>query len=421
MTTSAVPVSENLTPESVPGPRRGFVPVLALCVGSVYGVLLAASILTLSIAATAVDAARATSVLSTAVAVGGVAQLLAYPVIGRLSDRTTSGLGRRRPFLLGGAAVMALGGGLQIAAHSTLLLTLSYVVLSLGAVSALVAANAIVPDQLPADRRGPASAAIGLGAPIGAVVGIFLAQLGQPTLGLMVLFPTALGVLAAIGLALFVQDRPVRRAVAPGPRIGLSTFWVNPLRHPGFAFAWVSRFCIFLGVSAVNAYQAFYLIIVQHTDPATVGTRVLVASLVGTGVALVLSPVAGRVSDRLGRRKPFVVAAALIFAAGLWLTAQAGSFGGFLVAVAVIGLGQSVYFAVDFALITEVLPNPDDTAKDLGLMNLAMSLPSSVVPAVAPAILAVGAAGNNFSALFGAGAVAAVVGALAVLPIRGVR
>jgi len=424
MSASAVPMSTDTRSGPNTDVRRGFVLVLAGAVGAVNGVLLASAILTLSIAAAAIDPGRATSVLSTAVAAGGVAQLLGYPVIGRLSDRTGSRFGRRRPYLIGGAVVMAIGAGLQALAHSTAMLALSYVVLSLGAVSSLVAANAIVPDQLPAHRRGPASAAIGLGAPIGAVIGIFLAQLGQPTLAAMIGLPTAVGVLASLGLAAFVQDRPLERAQRPAMNLNssLSTFWVNPLRHPSFALAWISRFCIFFGVGAVNAYQAFYLIMVMHVDPATVGTSVLIATLVGTGVALVFSPVAAKISDRIGRRKPFVVTAAGIFAVGLWLTTTASSFGGFLVAVAVMGLGQSVYFAVDFALITEVLPNPEDTAKDLGLMNLAMSLPSSVVPAIAPTLLAVGgAAGDNFSALFTAGAIAALIGAFAVLPIRRVR
>lgn len=408
------------------GPRRGFIPVLGLAVGSLNGVLLAASILTLSIAAGGIDSARATTVLSAAVTAGGIAQLVGYPLVGRLSDRTASRFGRRRPYLFIGAVVMAIGGALEVVARSTTTLALAYVTLSIGAVCALVACNAIVPDQLPAERRGPASAAIGLGAPIGAVVGIFLAQLGQPDLGLMVLYPTALGIVSALVLAAFITDRPIGRAERPRVtlRMTLTTFWVNPVRHPAFGLAWLSRFCIFFGVSSVNGYQAFYLITVHHIDPATVGTSVLMASLVGTGTAVLFSPLAGKLSDKVGRRKPFVITSAVLFAAGLVLTALAGDFPAFLVAVAVTGLGQGIYFAVDFALITEVLPDPDNTAKDLGIMNLAMSLPSSVVPAIAPTLLAIGAsaaAPQNYTALFGAGAVAAVIGALAVIPIRGVR
>ncbi|MFJ9087980.1 MFS transporter [Streptomyces sp. NPDC102384] len=427
MTANALPLTPaNASATNDTGPRRGFILVLGLAVGSLNGVLLAASILTLSIAAGGIDSTRATTVLSAAVTAGGIAQLVGYPLVGRLSDRTASRFGRRRPYLFIGAVVMAIGGALEVTARSTTVLALAYVTLSIGAVCALVACNAIVPDQLPAERRGPASAAIGLGAPIGAVVGIFLAQLGQPDLGLMVLYPTTLGIASALVLAAFITDRPIGRAERPRVtlRMTLTTFWVNPARHPAFGLAWLSRFCIFFGVSSVNGYQAFYLITVHHIDPATVGTSVLMASLVGTGTAVLFSPLAGKLSDKIGRRKPFVITSAVLFAAGLVLTALARDFPAFLAAVAVTGLGQGIYFAVDFALITEVLPDPDNTAKDLGIMNLAMSLPSSVVPAIAPTLLAIGAstaAPHNYTALFGAGAVAAVVGALAVIPIRGVR
>ncbi|MFC6063918.1 MFS transporter [Streptomyces ochraceiscleroticus] len=427
MAANAVP----FTPADIPtspaqDPRRGLIAVLALVAGSLNGVLLAAAVLTLSIAAGEIDSGRATTVLSVAVTAGGVAQLLGYPLIGRLSDRTLSRLGRRRPYLLAGAVIMTAGGLLEVIARSTPALALAYVTLSVGAICGLVACNAIVPDQVPAEQRGPASAAIGLGAPVGAVLGTFLAQLGQPDLGLMVLFPTGVGVIASLFLAAFMRDRRLDRTERPPItlRATLATFWVNPLRHPSFGLAWFSRFCIFFGVASVNSYQAFYLIKVLNADPATVGTTVLQATLVGTGMALVFSPLAAKISDKVGRRKPFVIVSAILLAIGLGLTALATDFTGFLAAVAIMGIGQSVYFAVDFALITEVLPDRKDTAKDLGIMNLAMSLPSSLVPAIAPTLLAIGISATNpqnFTALFGTGAVAVFIGALAIIPIRRVR
>ncbi|KQR37480.1 hypothetical protein [Microbacterium sp. Leaf159] len=94
------------------------------------------------------------------------------------------------------------------------------------------------------------------------------------------------------------------------------------------------------------------------------------------------------------------------------------------VAVAVMGIGQGVYFAVDYALIMDVLPDQQNPAKDLGIMNLASTPPSSVVPAIAPTLLMVGARATNpqnFAALFLAGAASAVLGALLILPIKGVK
>jgi MFS family permease len=428
---AASPAAAGAHPAPDPSPsaphRAGalFHTLLAFGTFSVNAALLTATILTLSLKAAEIDPARATTVLSVTATVGAVFTIVGYPLVGRLSDRTTGRFGRRRPYLVGGAVLIAAGAGLMVQAASTPVLVVAHALLSTGYVTSLVAASALVPDQVTADRRGPSSTVVGLSTPVGALLGLFIAQLVQPDLTAMILLPAGLGTVGSLALALGVHDAPLaaERRPAFGLRDLVGTYWVNPLRAPAFAWAWTSRILIFLGVSAVNAYQAFYLIMVQHIDPAEVAGRIFLATHLLTGATLAVAPLAAHVSDRTGRRKPFVLAAAVVFAAGLALVTTAGSFAAFLVAVTVMGVGQGVYLAVDFALVTQVLPDPENPAKDLGLMNLANTLPSSIVPAVAPALLAIGAGAGeqNFTALFGFGAIAAVLGALAILPIRGAR
>jgi hypothetical protein len=78
-----------------------------------------------------------------------------------------------------------------------------------------------------------------------------------------------------------------------------------------------------------------------------------------------------------------------------------------------------MYIAVDFALVVDVLPDQDKVAKDLGVLNIASALPFSIAPAIAPAILAIG--GGSYGALYAVAGVCAVVGAVAILRVRGVR
>ena len=94
------------------------------------------------------------------------------------------------------------------------------------------------------------------------------------------------------------------------------------------------------------------------------------------------------------------------------------------VAMAVIGIGQGVYFAVDLALVSQILPRPDQPSEGLGVFGLASTLPSFVVPAIAPAVLFIGSSAanpRNFPALFLTGAIAGLIGAVLILPIRGVK
>ncbi|MFJ2620303.1 MFS transporter [Glutamicibacter sp. NPDC087344] len=407
-------------------PKLGFMILLAFAIASANGAQLSNAILTLSLKSSVISSAAATTVLSIAVGVGSIFALVGYPVLGRLSDRTLSRFGRRKPYLLSGAVLILLGAAVTLAATGTAVLAAGYALTTLGAVCAIVACTALVPDQIAPEFRGSASAMLGLGAPLGAVLGLFLAQLVQPNLAAMLFLPAGVAALALVLLTFSISDRAISREERPSFSFAefAGTFWVNPLRHQGFGWAWWSRLMIFFGVAAVNAYQAFYLIMVHHVDPATVGTSIFVATLIMTAISMIFAPIFGKLSDKAGRRKPFVLGAALVFAIGLGLVAMATTYPMFLLAVAVIGLGQGVYFAVDYALIMEVLPDQDNPAKDLGIMNLASSLPSSLVPAVAPALLLIGASATNpqnFTALFLAGAACAVVGALVVLPIKGVK
>jgi hypothetical protein len=78
-----------------------------------------------------------------------------------------------------------------------------------------------------------------------------------------------------------------------------------------------------------------------------------------------------------------------------------------------------MYVAVDLALVADVLPDAESSGKDLGVFNIAGALPFSVAPAVAPVILAV--SGGSYSALYAVAGGCAILGTLAVLPVRGVR
>ncbi|MEV6643765.1 MFS transporter [Amycolatopsis sp. NPDC051371] len=402
-------------------PRRGFLFFLGLAAVGAAMANLVPAVLTLSLKATELDAARATTTVSVVTGVGALASLVAFPLLGRLSDRTTGRLGRRRPFLLLGAALFAVGAVVMLVAGSTPLLTLAAVATFTGFSSVTVACTAVLADQLPPHRRGPASAVLGLSLPLGAVIGLFVAQLVAPDLALMILLPAAAAIAGTLLLFGFLTDTPISDRPPFDARELLRTFWVSPRRRPDFAWAWASRLLVFLGVAAIQAYQTFYLILVLHFRPDEVAGAVFLSTLVLTAAAVVFAPIAGKLSDRVRRRKPFVIASALIFAVGLLLAAFAGSFPAFLVAVGVVGLGQGVYLSVDIALVTQLVPDPANPAKDLGLMNIANTLPSSLVPAVAPAVLAIGAtpdAPRNFAALFVFGAVAGLLGAALVLPIR---
>ena len=152
--------------------------------------------------------------------------------------------------------------------------------------------------------------------------------------------------------------------------------------------------------------------------PAAVTTGVLVYT-----IALVASGwTAGKISDRTGRRKILVAGSALLFAIGTGLLVHVSSLSGFYLVEALLGLAYGIYAAVDLALVVDVLPNPDDSGKDLGVFNIASALPQTAAPVVGAALLAVGSLYNqNYTLMLYTAGALALIGALVVLPIKGVR
>jgi MFS family permease len=284
----------------------------------------------------------------------------------------------------------------------------------------LAALTAVLPDQVPPAQRGLVAGALGICVPVASVGGTFLVQLFTGNRLAMFLAPCAIGGFFILLFAARLDDRRLARADRPAWSLRelASTFYVNPRRNPDFAWAFASRFLFVLAYAFLATYQAYYLLDRIGSAEADVPRQIFLGTLAQSVVVVAASLVGGRLSDRTGRRKPFVLAAAVVYGLAMFVIAVASSFDGFLVGMAVGGLGFGVYVAVDLALAVDVLPDKDNVAKDLGVFNIAGALPFSVGPAVAPAILAIG---GGYGVLYAVAGVCAIMAAVAILPVRRVR
>jgi len=167
-------------------------------------------------------------------------------------------------------------------------------------------------------------------------------------------------------------------------------------------------------------YQEFYLIHQLGCAPAEVPHRIFLSTLVQSCMVAIFGVLGGGLSDAVGRRKVFVAGAALLYALALLVIAFAASYAWFLAGMAMTGIAQGTYLAVDLALVTDVLPErKTHAARNMGIFNIASVLPQLLMPAIAPGILS--ASGGSYAALFAVAAVLVVLGAWAILPVRGVR
>jgi MFS family permease len=353
--------------------------------------------------------------------VGALVAMVGNPLFGRMSDRTSSPWGMRRPWMIIGLVGGSLGILIVALAPDITVVLVGWCIAQLLFNALLAAMVAVLPDQVPVAQRGQVSGVLGVCLPIAAVSGTFVVQLVTGDQIAMFMVPCAIGGFFILLFALTLKDRRLTESVTPPwtPRELLRTFYVAPRTSPDFAWAFASRFMFVMAYAFLATYQAYYLLNKIGSAEADVPHQIFLGTLVQSAVLVVASLIAGRLSDRTGRRKIFVLTASIVYGLALFVIAVASNFSGFLVGMAISGLGFGMYMAVDLALVADVLPDKVNVAKDLGVFNIAGALPFAIAPAIAPAILAAG--GGSYGVLYAAAGVCAIVGAFAILPVRGVR
>jgi MFS family permease len=380
--------------------------------------LLTPVVVTLALRVQQVDPVNKERSLSLILGVGAFLATVANPLIGRLSDRTTSRFGRRRPWMVGGA----LGGFVGLAIIATVpsipAIMVGWAISQLAFNALLAALTATIPDQFQVAHRGRVSGLFGLTIQGSLMIGAFVAQafVGRPVLQFLV--PATIAILAIGLFCVGLPDRRLNRRPAPfSVREFFGSFWVNPKAHPNFGWAWIVRFLALFGTAIPQAYLVYFLPARLGTSPSHVAGQAATLIMISSVCTVAMAGPGGWISDRIGRRKPFVIGAAVLIGIGLFLLATAPTFAALAVAEVVFGLGNGLFLAVDLALITQVLPDPETVGKDLGVINIANALPQSLAPAIAPAVLLMG----GYTLLFTVAAVSLVLAAILVTRIKGVR
>jgi MFS family permease len=364
---------------------------------------------------------QAPNSLALVTGIGALLSIVANPFFGRMSDRTSSSFGMRRPWMVIGLLGGSLGIGVVALAPNVAAVVVGWCLAQLFFNALLAAMVAVLPDQVPAAQRGLVSGVLGICLPIASVTGTFLVQLFTGNQLAMFLAPCAISGFFILLFVVVLKDRRLAGADRPtwSFREFARTFYVNPRKSPDFAWAFTSRFLFVLAYAFLTTYQAYYLLDKIGSAEADVPQQIFLGTLVQAVLVVCASLIGGRLSDRTGRRKIFVLVAAIVYGLAMFALAVAGTFNGFLVGMAIGGIGFGMYVAVDLALVADVLPDKDNNAKDLGVLNIAGALPYSVAPAIAPVILVIG--GGSYGVLYAFAGVCAIIGGVAILPVTRVR
>jgi len=341
-------------------------------------------------------------------AIGGIAGVIAAPVAGGLSDRTRGRRGRRRPWALGGVAVATVSLVGIAFATGPWGVGVAWVGVSVGIAVASAAFTALIADQL-TTQRGAASAAVSSSQALGIVVGVGVIVLLE--LGVVVGYLVLAGFIAIVGTlaALLLPDPPAQADVSAARKVRTLRERVAALRDRDFAWLLAGRLTVNIGNALGTGLLLFFLLYGLGRDASTAEDELLLLIVVYTVFVVIASVLSGWISDRTGKRVPFVVWSAIVQGGASIILVVAPSLTSAMIAAALLGVGYGAYMSVGLALGTDLLPYPEDHARDLGFVNVSASLGQLIGPLLGAGLVALV---GGFWLLFLVGGVLSVAGGL---------
>ncbi|HET7014156.1 MAG TPA: MFS transporter [Streptosporangiaceae bacterium] len=359
-------------------------------------------------------------------AFGAVSSLLATPIAGAFSDRTTHAWrigrlnGRRHRWTLIMALLAAICLALTAAQTTVLGIGILWVLFSAFQNGEYASLSAAVPDHVPVNQRATVAGWVGMPQALGLVLGsalivyLFKGKGGDYTAPYLALaIPMALLTLPFIFATPDYPLSPEHRAPM-SVRTLLSAYWVDPKRHPDFAWAWITRFLASLAIGMGTLYLLYFLRDKVHYAHPAQGLFILI--LIYTVLVIVTAIVGGVISDRIGKRKMIVTISGIFMGLAALLLTFVETWTAAEIAAVLFGAGFGAYLAVDQALITQVLPAASDRAKDLGIINIAIVGPAAVAGAISAVLVSIG----GYPSLFAATAIVAALGSVLVWRIKSV-
>ncbi len=305
---------------------------------------------------------------------GVLVAIAIQPTVGSLSDYTASRFGRRKPYIVVGT-VLDVAFLVGIALSNELIMVAAFVLLlQFSSNLAQGPFQGYIPDLVPPHQVGLASGMVGLFQVLGIVTGTALATIGT-RLGDYTIPTIMLGVIELVTMAsLFFRLEEGRAARARRGRswrsIAGEAWGTDILAERSFLFLVASRFFVLGGTSFLVVLSVPYLErSLGLTDPDDrANWLVLVTVVVAVCTALATLP-AARLSGHVGR-KPVIYAACALGAVGMTIAAIAPGIPLLLVGAVLVGVGGGSFLAVDWALMTEIIPKAS-SGRYMGISNVA--------------------------------------------------
>jgi MFS family permease len=358
---------------------------------------------------------------------GAVLAVTVPPLVGAWSDRLNTRFGRRRPIIVAGSLLTMPGLLILVVANNFVEVVVGFLIIQLFFNGAQAAYAGIIPDVVPAQQVGKASGylatmtQLGIGTGLGVTSLLGGSRISYVVMGAVALLSIVPTVWAARGEGRTPVVLPPRR-----PFGETVAEFLRPLHEGDFAWVIFTRLMVSSGITAVLYFLVNFfrdVVLPPTTSAATFTSNWLLVVVV---TALPFGFFGGLLSDRLHRRKIFVylAGAAQAFVAIVFIVFYPTAIPLVFALGVAYGVGYGLYFAVDWALAVDTLPDPKLAAKDMGLFHVALTLPQAIIPFIGGPIIDAlnGPHGNGgYRVVFSSALVFLLLGTILVSRIKVVR
>lgn len=300
---------------------------------------------------------------------GAVWAMVGPSVFGRLYETLPGWLANRGAWLALGSGITVLAIGALYGAGSLPMLAAAYFLLQISDDAGTGPYAGMVADSVPPENRGYASSVLGAlklaGQISSAIVAIILGRVE-----LIFVAIAAVNVICAAITIVTIRELPRSIPVSPVRR-SFFVEYIAPFRSTDFRTVWINRFIVAFAYGCVTAYALNFLkdmLPNYHLFGRDLGAPQMAANVLAITISLsglIGAAQSARVADRTGR-KPLLILSAVLMAIALLPIVVLRDYTGIWMSVVVFGLGLGVYQANDWAIASDVLPNPDRAATEMG-------------------------------------------------------
>jgi MFS family permease len=367
--------------------------------------------------------------------VGLLVAMAVQPLIGVFSDRAKTKLGRRLPFLIGGAVLIAASLFLLVSAPTLWVLLLGVIMIQFSSNILQGPWQALIPDLVPESQRGVASSLKGVMDIIALVVGGLVAgkilstgidRWGNNGVYFAAAVPTVVFFVFVIFTAIWARENP--DAVATAEPAATKTvgealkgaFYVNFRENKIFGWWFANRILFWGSFIAINTFLINYMVDVIHMDQSAAQNFYGNLKMILGGALIVVALLSGWLSDKIGR-KPIMLASGFVSFVGALCLLFVRDLSLITVAGAIVGMGVGAFITVSWALATDIVP-ANESARYLGIANIATCIGSGVARLLGGVLIdpinkLLGSSSMGYLSLFILATLCFLASALVIIPL----